>query len=158
MNGPQKSDRPVVPAKSPNNATPVAAEVVEGRGLAKGNTDQQNASRTQSRIHDAPSALDRVREVARRDKKVRFTALFHHVTKEALRAAFFELKKRAAPGVDGVTWEVYAAQLDENIADLHARVHRGAYRAKASRRVFIPKADGKQRPLGRASAPIFQHG
>ena len=92
MNGSQKSDRPVAPTKSSNNATSVAAEAVEGRGLAKGNTDQQDASRTQSRINDAPSALDRVREVARRDKGVRFTALMHHVTKEALRAAFFELK------------------------------------------------------------------
>ena len=99
MNGSQKSDRPEVPTKSPNNITPgVVAEAMEGRDLAKGNMDQQNAPRTQSRINGAPSALDRVREVARKDKGAKFTALMHHVTMEALRAAFFELKKAAAPG------------------------------------------------------------
>jgi len=151
MNDSQKSDRPVVPTKSPNKAAHAAAEAAEGRGLAMGNTDQQNALRTQSRVERAPSALDRVRDVARRDKGAKFTALMHHITPESLRAAFFELKKRAAPGVDGVTWDDYAVQLDDRIADLHARVHRGAYRAKPSRRVFIPKADGTQRPLGVAA-------
>lgn len=151
MNGSQKSDRPVVPTKSLNNVAQAVAEVAEGRDLAKGNTNQQNAFRTQSREVCAPSALDRVREAARRDKGAKFTALMHHVTKDRLRAAFFQLKKSAAPGVDGVTWDSYAVRLDERIDDLHKRMHRGAYRARPSRRVFIPKADGKSRPLGVAS-------
>lgn len=151
MHGPQKSDGLVVPTKSSNKAGRAAAETMEGRSPTKGNTDQQNALRTQSREVGAPSALDRVREAARRDKQAKFTALIHHVTKERLRSAFFELKKNAAPGVDGVTWDSYRAQLDERIADLHGRVHRGAYRAKPSRRVFIPKSDGTQRPLGISS-------
>jgi len=99
----------------------------------------------------APSALDRVREVARREKGAKFPALLHHVTEERLRSAFFEVKKKAAPGIDAVKWDSYSGQLDERIADLHGRVHRGAYRAKPSRRVFIPKADGSERPLGIAS-------
>jgi group II intron reverse transcriptase/maturase len=151
MNGQGKSDRPVVPAKLPNNVAPAAAaEVVEGRGLAKGNTDQQNAPRTQSRTR-AISALDRVREAARRDRKARFTALLHHVTMDRLRAAFFALRRKAAAGSDGVTWEQYRADLEENLRELHGRLQRGAYRAKPSRRVYIPKADGRQRPLGIAS-------
>ena len=150
MNGQGTSDRPVVPTKPPNNAGTTAAEAVEGRGLAKGNADQQNTRRTQCRV-SVPSALDRVREVARRDKKAKFTALFHHLTVDRLRAAFLALQRRAAPGVDGVTWEQYAGNLEENLLDLHARLHRGAYRARPSRRVYIPKADGRQRPLGIAS-------
>lgn len=126
------------------------AEAMEGRGPTKGNADEQNAHRTQRRI-GAPSALDRVREAARRDRKARFTALFHHVTIDALRDAFFSLKKRAAPGVDRVTWEQYAVSLEERLKDLHGRLHHGAYRAKPSRRVAIPKADGRQRLLGIAS-------
>ena len=104
MHGRGKSDRPVVPTKSPNNAGQPAAEAAEGRGLAKGNTDQQNAPRTQSRTPGAPSALERVREVARRDRKAKFTTLLHHVTVERLSAAFHALSRSAAPGVDGVTW------------------------------------------------------
>jgi RNA-directed DNA polymerase len=150
MNGQGTSDRPVVPAKLPNNAGTPVAEVVEGRGLAKGNADQQNTPRTQCRT-SVPSALDRVREVARRDRKAKFTALFHHLTVDRLRAAFLALQRRAAPGVDGVTWEQYASNLEGNLLDLHARLHRGAYRARPSRRVYIPKADGRQRPLGIAS-------
>jgi RNA-directed DNA polymerase len=145
-----KSDRPVVPTKPPNNAGQPAAEVVEGRGLAKGNTDEQNAPRTQSRT-SAPSALDRVREAATRNKGMRFTALLHHVDVDRLRTAFRALKKDAAPGVDGMTWQQYAEHLEENLRDLHRRLHRGAYRARPSRRAFIPKADGRQRPLGIAS-------
>jgi RNA-directed DNA polymerase len=125
-------------------------ESVEGRQLAKGNTVEQNAPRTQGRTR-ASSALDRVREVARKDRNARFTALLHHVTVERLRAAFFQLKRKAAAGVDGVTWEQYAEDLENNLQDLHARVHRGAYRPKPSRRVYIPKADGQQRPLGIAA-------
>ena len=126
------------------------AESVEGRRPAKGNTDRQNASRTQSRT-DAPSALDRVRRVAARQKDAKFTALLHHVTIDRLRAAFLSIKRKAAAGVDGVTWQHYATDLESNLQDLHARVHRGTYRAKPSRRVYIPKADGRQRPLGIAA-------
>ncbi len=145
-----KSDRPIVPTKPPNNAGQPVAEAVEGRGLAKGNTGEQNAPRTQCRT-SVPSALDRVREVAARNKKMRFTALLHHVDVDRLRAAFRALKKDAAPGVDGTTWEQYAEHLEENLQGLHRRLHQGAYRAKPSRRVYIPKADGRQRPLGIAS-------
>jgi group II intron reverse transcriptase/maturase len=121
---------------------------MEGRGLAKGNPQQQNASRTQSR-KSAPSALKRVRQVARKDRKARFTALLHHVCdQDALRAAYLGLKREAAPGVDGETWKHYGEALEENLLDLSDRLKRGAYRAKPVRRVYIPKADGRQRPLG----------
>jgi group II intron reverse transcriptase/maturase len=116
--------------------------------LAKGNLPQQNASRTPSRT-DAPSALERVRQAAGKDKKLRFTALLHHIYNlETLRMAYFRLKKEAAPGVDGETWRHYGEQLEVNLQDLAERLKRGAYRAKPVRRVFIPKADGRQRPLG----------
>ena len=151
MNGHGKSDRLVVPGKSPNKAGPSAAEEMEGRSLAKGNTDQQNTSRTQSRQENVPSALDRVRQLARKDRKVRFTALLHHVTPDLLRDAFLALRRNAAPGVDGETWGHYAGEMEERLQDLHGRVHRGAYRAKPSRRVLIPKSDGKERVLGIAS-------
>jgi len=151
MNERGKSDGPEVPTKSPNNAAGAAAEAMEGRGPAKGNADPQNAPRTQSRTHGAPSALDRVREAARRDRKQRFTALFHHLTLDRLRQAFFALERKAAAGVDGVTWQQYREELEENLQGLHRRLHRGAYRASPSRRVFIPKADGRERPLGIAT-------
>ena len=151
MHGSGKSDRSVVPTKPSNNAEPSATERVEGRGLAKGNTDGQNAPRTQRRAVGAPSALDRVRQKAKQDRNAKFTALLHHVTVERLRGAFLQLQKKAAPGVDGVTWEQYATNLEDNLEGLHARLHGGAYRAKPSRRVYIPKADGRQRPLGIAS-------
>lgn len=144
------SDRPVVPVKPTNKAGPTAAEGVEGRGLAKGNTGGQIAPRTQSRTR-APHALDRVQEVARRNKRTRFTALLHHVDVDRLRTAFFALKKDAAAGIDGVTWEQYADGLEAKLRDLHRRLHQGAYRARPSRRVYIPKADGRRRPLGVAS-------
>ncbi len=127
------------------------AEEVEGRHPTKGNTAQQNAPRTQSRSHGAPSALDRVRQVARRDKDAKFSALLHHVTVDRLRSAFRSLKRKASPGTDGVTWPQYAADLEGNLRDLHCRLHRGAYRARPSRRTYIPKADGRLRPLGIAS-------
>ena len=126
------------------------AEVVEGRGLAKGNTDRQSAIRTQGR-EVASQALERVREAAERSKELRFTALFHHVTVERLRSAFLGLNPKASAGTDGVTWKQYGADLAENLRDLHDRLHRGAYRAVPSRRVYIPKADGRLRPLGIAS-------
>jgi RNA-directed DNA polymerase len=147
-NGLGKSDSPVVPEKSPNKAGQLAAEGMEGRGLAKGNLPQQNASRIQSR-KDAPSALERVRQAAGKDKKLRFTALLHHIYNlETLRMAYFRLKREAAPGVDGETWRHYGEQLEVNLQDLSERLKRGAYRAKPVRRVYIPKADGRQRPLG----------
>jgi RNA-directed DNA polymerase len=147
-NGPGKSDRPTVPEKSLNNAGQPATEGMEGRGLAKGNLPQQNASRTPSR-EDALSALERVRQAAKKDKKLRFTALLHHIyDPERLREAYFCLKKEAAPGVDGETWRHYGETLEDNLQDLSHRLKRGAYRAKPVRRVYIPKADGRQRPLG----------
>jgi group II intron reverse transcriptase/maturase len=148
MDGHGKSDRPVVPVKFPNNAGQPVAEGMEGRGLAKGNLRQQNAPRTPSRegVH---SALERVRQAARRDRKMQFTALLHHVYNlETLRAAYFSLKREAAPGVDGETWRHYGEALEEKLRDLSERLKRGAYRAKPVRRVYIPKADGRQRPLG----------
>ena len=147
-NRPGKSDRPEVPEKSPNNAGQPAAGGMEGRGLAKGNLLQQNASRTPSR-EDASSALERVRQAASKDKKLRFTALLHHIyNPETLRQAYFSLKKEAAPGIDGETWRHYGESLEDNLQDLSHRLKRGAYRAKPVRRVYIPKADGRQRPLG----------
>lgn len=147
-NEPGKSDSPVVPGKSLNNARPSAAEGTEGRGLAKGNLLQQNASRTPCRT-DAPSALERVRQAAKKDKKLRFTALLHHIyNPETLRMAYFCLKKEAAPGVDGETWRHYGEDLGKNLQDLSERLKRGAYRAKPVRRVYIDKSDGRKRPLG----------
>ena len=148
MNGYGKSDRPVVPANPPNKAT--AAEVGEERGRAKGNT----ASKTRpghSAGPGASSALERVREVARQDKEARFTALLHHVDLTRLRVAYWAIRPQAAPGVDKVTWTQYGQDLEANLQDLHVRVQAGRYRAKPSRRVYIPKADGRQRPRGIAS-------
>ena len=133
-NGPGKSDRPVVPEKSPNKAGQPAAEGMEGRGLAKGNLRQQNAPRTPSR-KDAPSALERVRQAAKQDSKLRFTALLHHIYNlETLRMAYGSLKKEAAPGVDGERWRHYGKELETNLQDLAERLKRGAYRAQPVRR------------------------
>jgi RNA-directed DNA polymerase len=145
-----KSDRPVVPANLPNKAAEAVAEVGEERGRAKGNTDSKTHP-GHSAGTDASSALGRVREVARRDKEARFTALLHHVSLGRLRAAYWAIRPQAAPGVDGVTWADYGQDLETNISDLHARVQAGRYRATPSRRAYIPKADGRQRPLGIAS-------
>ena len=124
------------------------AEDVEGRGLAEGNPSQQNGSRPPSR-ESLLSALERIRRVAKEDKRYRFTTLFHHVANvDSLREAYFRLKRAAAPGVDGVTWRQYGEALEANLGDLSVRLKRGAYRAKPVRRVYIPKADGRQRPLG----------
>lgn len=146
----EESDKPIVPAKLPNKTGQPVAEAMEGRGLVKENTVQQNTLRTQRR-EGVPSALDRVRQAAQRNKAERFSALFHHVTPERLREAFMSIKKKAAPGIDGVTWVQYERDLDSNIVDLHARLHRGAYHVKPSRRAYIPKADGRLRPLGIAA-------
>jgi group II intron reverse transcriptase/maturase len=151
MNGHGKSDSSIVPTKPPNKAGLPAAEEVEERGLTKENTRQQNMRRTQGRDQRVPSALERVRQAAIRNRKERFSALQHHVTIGRLTAAFFEIKKNAKPGVDGVTWIQYEADLDRNIQGLHSRLQQGAYRAKPSRRAYIPKPDGRQRPLGIAA-------
>ena len=150
MNDGGQSHNPVVPAKPTNKAASAAAEPVEERGLAEGNTDSPARSGHSAGIR-VPRGLDRVRQVAIRDKKVRFTALFHHMTVDLLGEGFKALRRKAAPGVDGMTWEAYERNLESNLQDLHGRLHRGAYRAKPSRRVYIPKADGRQRPLGVAS-------
>src|SRR5437867_1525490 len=148
MDGRGKSDSSVVPGKLPNKAEEPAAEAAEGRGLAKGNSPERNALRTQSR-DSALSALERVRQAARRDRKQRFTALLHHVYAiERLRAAYWELKRDAAAGIDGETWRHYGENLEANLRNLSSRLQRGAYRAKPVRRAYIPKVDGRLRPLG----------
>ena len=148
MDDRRKSDRPGVPGKSPNKAGRPAAEGMEGRGLAKGNRPEQNTSRTLSRS-DVRSALERIRQAASKDRKTKFTALFHHIyNPDTLRAAYLALKRDAAPGVDGTTWQAYGQALESNLQDLSERLRRGAYRARPVRRVYIPKADGRQRPLG----------
>src|ERR1039458_3140536 len=145
-----KSDSPVVPAKPPNNAGRPAAEAVEERGLAKGNTEDPTRP-GRSAGTDVSSGLDRVRELARQDRDARFTALLHHVDLARLRAAFWAIRPQAAPGIDGVTWDAYGADLEKNLLDLHQRLQQGRYRASSSRRVYIEKADGRQRPLGIAT-------
>src|ERR1700716_1479417 len=146
----EKSDSAVVAAKSPNKAGPPAAEAVEPRAGTKGNADQQSTHRTQTRER-VPQALTRVRKAARQRKKERFTALLHHCNVDTLSTAFYALKRKAAAGVDGVTWQDYEADLGRNLEDLHGRVHRGAYRPRPSRRAYIPRADGRQRPLAIAA-------
>ena len=150
MHDSEKSDSGVVAMKPTNKAGRPAAESVEPRPGTKGNADQQNTHRTQGRAR-VTQALDRVRRAARQWKKVQFTALLHHMNVDLLRTAFYALKRKAAPGVDGVTWEDYEADLEPRLEGLHRRVHRGAYRPQPSRRTYIPKADGKQRPLAIAA-------
>ena len=150
MHDPEKSNSGRVATKPTNKAGRPAAEPVEPRPGTKGNADQQSTHRTQSRVR-VTQALDRVREAARRRKKGQFTALLHHINADTLRTAFYALKRKAAPGVDGITWHDYEADLEPRIEDLHRRVHRGAYRPQPSRRTYIPKADGKQRPLAIAA-------
>jgi RNA-directed DNA polymerase len=146
MDGYGKSDSPILPKRPPNKAA--AAEGVEGRGLAKGNLPEHEACRTQSRMN-VPSALERVRQAANKDRKQRFTALFHHVYQvDLLREAYLSLKHSAAPGIDGETWRQYGEKLDENLRDLSLRLKRGAYRVNPVLRVYIPKTDGRQRPIG----------
>jgi group II intron reverse transcriptase/maturase len=142
----EKSDPVVVAVKPMNKAEKSAAELVEPRTGTKGNAGQQSTRRAQDR-GSVSQALSRVRNVAKQGKKEKFTTLFHHLDPAMLRTAFFALKKDAAPGVDGWTWETYEADLDPWIDDLHERLHRGAYRAQPARRRFIPKPDGSLRPL-----------
>ena len=148
MNGHGKSHSPIVPTKPPNKAGETAAEGVEGRGLAKGNSREQNALRTQGRV-SAQSALERVREAVRRDRKQRLTALFHHVYDiDRLRESYFALSREAAPGIDGETWRSYGEDLEANLRDLSDRLRRGAYRALPVKRAYVPKLDGRRRPIG----------
>jgi RNA-directed DNA polymerase len=147
-NDTRKSDSPIVAGKSPNNAGQPAAEAMEPRGLAEGNSPERNMNRTQCRPI-MPSALERVRQAAERDRKQRFTALLHHVYDvERLRAAYFAIKRDAAAGIDGETWRHYGESLEANLLDLSGRLQRGAYRAKPVKRAYIPKTDGRLRPLG----------
>ena len=140
-----KSHNSIVPEKSPNKDQ--SAEGMEGRELAKGKTLEQNTPRTQGR-DGVQSALERIREAAK-DKKQRFTALFHHVySVEQLRKSYFDLKRNAAPGIDGETWRRYGERLEEHLRDLSGRLKRGAYRARPVVRAYIPKADGRKRPIG----------
>ena len=148
MNDGGKSDKPVVPAKGANKGSggPLSAERVEGRGLAKGNPGEQTRFWTQGQI-DLNDALDRIRKAAKEDKGQRFTALWHHVYNvNRLRQAYCALKRTASPGVDGQTWVSYGHDLETNLKDLSGRLQRGAYRAQPVKRVYIPKADGRQRP------------
>jgi RNA-directed DNA polymerase len=154
-----KSDGPIVPEKPPNkDGATSSAEAVEERGPTKGNTLQTAAARTQSRS-PALIGLWGVREAATKDRDVRFTALLHHITVDALQDSFHALKRQAAPGVDGVSWRDYEKGLAGRLHDLHERVHRGTYRAQPSKRTYIPKPDGRMRPLGIAALEdkIVQH-
>ena len=146
----EKSDAFIVPGK-PSNKGDDPAEMVEGRNAAKGNAEQDPAPRTQRRSSCASTGLEGVRQAARRTRRLRFTALLHHITPQLLVESFYNLQKNAAAGVDGVTWREYEEILPQRVTELHRMIHAGAYRATPSRRVYIPKADGRQRPLGIAS-------
>jgi group II intron reverse transcriptase/maturase len=150
MHGGEESYCGVVPTKQPNKSEPSPAEAVEERPQTKENTQEPNPYRTPRR-ESGPSGLERVRAAAKKDRQQKFTALLHHVSIDLLRDSYYSLKKQAAPGVDGMTWEEYGGDLEARLTDLHGRIHRGAYRAQPSRRVWIPKADGRQRPWGIAA-------
>ena len=152
MHDREKSHSAIVAVKPTNKAGLPVAEPAEPRAGTKRNAEEQSTHRTLSRAR-VSQALDRVRQAARLGKKEKLTALFHHLSIDLFREAFFALKRDAAPGVDGLTWQTYEADLERKLADLHSRVQRGAYRALPSRRVYIPKADGKQRPLAVAMGP-----
>jgi RNA-directed DNA polymerase len=150
MYGRGKSGEGVVAMKPANQAAGAGWELVEPRASAKGNAGQADTRRTQSR-ESVTQGLDRIRQVAKSKDKERFTALFHHISIDHLEVAFFELAKNAAAGVDGLTWRSYEADLERKLEELHGRLHRGAYRPHPSRRVYIPKPDGRQRPLAIAA-------
>ena len=159
MNAGRESDGRVVPAKCPNKGGSLSpAEGMEGRRPTKENTGQRAASQMQS-WGNALAGLHRVREAAKREKQLRFTALLHHVSVTLLTNSFYALKRGAAPGVDGLTWQEYETDLDKRLEELHSRLHRGTYRALPSKRAYIPKPDGRQRPLGIAALEdkIVQH-
>lgn len=152
MNAHRKSDESIVPTNSTNKGEADSpTELKEGSDPTKENTEQMTLRRTPSRTKRKSSGLHGVREAARKDSTLKFTALLHHVSEDCLVEAFYHLKRSAAAGVDGVTWHNYKQNLETHIADLHGRIHRGAYRALPSRRVWIPKPDGRQRPLGIAA-------
>lgn len=163
MNRAEESDCAIVPMNQPNKGEPLqgglSAEVGEGEVRTKENIRQTHTNPTQRGKKGVSQGLAGVRRAARARKGERFTALLHHLTPELLRASFYALKREAATGVDGVRWEEYETGLEGRLADLNSRVHRGAYRAKPSRRVYIPKADGRQRPLGVAALEdkVVQH-
>src|SRR5438552_18430792 len=147
---PEKSDCVVIPVNQPNKGGQPSAEAGEGRAQTRENIVQPRMRPTQSGKRMS-QGLDGVRKAARNKKQERFTALLHHLNIGLLRDSFYALKRQASPGVDGVTWQEYETGLEDRLVDLHGRVHRGAYRAQPSRRVYIPKADGRQRPLGIAA-------
>jgi RNA-directed DNA polymerase len=150
MNDNGKSDKPIVPRKGANKGRgrPRPAERLEGRGLAKGNPGEQTRFWTQGQV-DLPHALERIRAAARRDRKQRFTALWHHVYNvNRLRQAYRALKRDATPGIDGETWRSYGENLEANLKDLSTRLRRGSYKARPVKRIYIPKPDGRERPIG----------
>ncbi len=150
MHDSEQSESPIVAMKSPNKAEGTVAEAMERRGDAKRNALQATTRQTPSWESVSPG-LERVRESARTNPKLRFTSLLHHITPDLLRVAYLSLKRKAAPGIDGVTWDAYGEDLESKLNELHGRIHRGAYRALPSRRRMIPKPDGRERPLGIAS-------
>jgi RNA-directed DNA polymerase len=158
MHADGESDGRIVPAKCSNKDGQPSAESMEGRRPTKENIEQPTPPRTQRRSSESSGLLG-VREVARTDKRTRFTALLHHVTVTRLRDSFYALKREAAPGVDGTTWHEYEMDLDARLSSLHGHLHQGTYRAQPSKSVYIPKADGRQRPLGIAALEdkIVQH-
>jgi retron-type reverse transcriptase len=150
MHIPEESDSGIVPMSQSNKDEKLLAEIEEGRPLIEENTPQPYTRSTQSEAR-VSQGLEGVRKAARENKEMKFTSLLHHVTVDLLRESFGSLKRKAAPGVDGVTWQEYESGLEDRITDLHSRVHRGAYRAQPSRRVYIEKEDGRKRPLGVAA-------
>jgi RNA-directed DNA polymerase len=146
----EKSDPSIVAQMSANKPGQPGAESAEPREGTEGNAGEQHTCRTQSR-ESVSQGLERVREVAKQDKKERFTSLLHHVTIDLSKDAYSWLKREAAPGVDGRTWQSYKENLEVNLRELHARIHQGTYQALPSRRRYIPKPDGRQRPLGIAA-------
>ena len=158
MHGSRESYSGIVPMKRSNEGLGGPQEIVEGRPLTEENTEQSDQRRTPSR-ESGLSGLERVRQAAKENQQLKFTALLHHVNIEQLRSSYYSLKRQAAAGVDGLTWQEYGDGLEDRLIDLHGRIHRGAYHAKPSRRVWIPKPDGRQRPLGIAALEdkVVQH-
>ena len=150
MDGSGESYSDIVPMKRSNESRGGQKETVEGRPLTEENTEECNPHRTPSR-ENGPSGLDRVRGAAKGNRQLQFTALLHHSSVDLLRSSYFGLKKHAAPGVDEMKWQEYGDGLEDRLVDLHGRIHRGVYHAKPSRRVWIPKPDGRKRPLGIAA-------
>ncbi len=146
----EESDEAIVLMKQANKDGPTSAEAVEGSASTEENARQSNTHRTPSR-ESVSKRLHRVRQRAKEKGDEKFTALLHHLTVNLLRASYYALKRTAAPGVDGIKWEEYEDRHEDRLNDLHGRIHRGAYRAQPSKRVYIPKADGRQRPLGIAA-------